>query len=138
MSTKKRKRIKVIISIIELILLITLLINRIQYTFIQFSECSQKINGRICSTETTISGNIKYCPVYKIEVDGNEYFHRRIFNSDSVTWKEGDVIEIRYNPSNPKQMYTLEEMKSHRSKGMVGIAGTILLGCMFFGVKLLK
>lgn len=122
----------------ELILLVVLLLNRIQYTFMKFDDCSQKISGTISSTETTISGNLKYYPVYEITVGGKKYYHKRIFKSDRVTWKVGDTVEMKYNPSNPNQMYALEEMKSHRSKEIVGIIGTLLLGLMFFGTKLLK
>lgn len=138
MSSQRNNRAKIsfmIISVFEAILLIAILINRIQYTFIQFDDCSENVIGNVYSTEKSISGNVKFYPVYKIEVEGKEYYHKRLFSSDNITWKIGEPVKMKYNPSNPRQVYTLEEIKSHRSRGLWGIVGTVALACFVFGVK---
>lgn len=127
-NERKRKTI----FIIEIILLVFLIIKDIQYISINFTQCTQSTNGRIVKTEETLSGSMKFYPVYQINVNGKLYKHTRLFSSDRKEWREGDIVEIKYNPQNPSQMYTIEEIESHNIRAISNIIGTILLACLMF------
>ena len=122
-----------IIYIILVIAYLVFLVNTIQFAFLKFDDCTEETQGTVTEIWNPLDGNGRYYPTFEITVDGKTYSHRQNFASRDGEWKEGDQVEIKYNPENPSKMYCQEEINRHKS----GLYAR-LLGVVIFGLMLLR
>lgn len=127
MNKKRKTKVIKILFAIELIGCFFLIINRVLYLNMDYTNCEIEIVGVVVKTEENISGNMSYFPVYEIEVEGKKYRHKRTFGSDKITWKIGDEIKIKYDLDNPNKMYCEEEKKWKNENAVSMLCGTIAI-----------
>ena len=135
--SKSRRRTygvgEAIVFIIIVIAYLVFLIHTIQFAFLKFDDCTEETKGTVTEIWNPLDGNGRYYPTFEITVDGKTYDHRQYFASRRGEWKEGDQVEIKYNPENPSKMYSKEEIDSHKS----ALKGR-LLAALIFGLMLLR
>lgn len=76
-------------------------------------QCSEKTTAVVTDNvkNTNNDGDTTFAPVYTFTVDGEIYNVQSEFSSSPAVYEIGDEAEIRYDPSNPKNIYDPKSVK---------------------------
>lgn len=117
-----------IVYIIILIPYLAFLVDSIQYGFLKFDDCTATVVGRVKEIRQCADGSNNYYPIFEMEVNSIVYTHRSKSVFKYGDWKEGDEVELKYNPQNPEKMVIQQEIDSHKNATIWNFVAAAIFG----------
>lgn len=119
---------KKLIFILLAVSWIIITIYKVPYIIMTFDDCTSVTEGIIIDTKSSeINGSTVYYPIYQINIGGEKYTHVSIYPENRKSWITGEKVVIKYNKRNPKEMYSQEEIETHKSGKIEVIIGLLIL-----------
>lgn len=127
-NIRRKKTKEIVVFSLELLAVILIVINRAPYIGTNYNDCTAETTGCIVRTvEKEANGSTRYYPIIRIDVKGKSYEHERVYGTNKKEWSEGDTVQIRFNPDNPKKMFMREEINTHKTRAFSMAAGILVI-----------
>lgn len=113
-----------------LVIIIMAIVVPIKMSYSLREKKFSKTNGRILKVEHDTEDKDQYFINYYEYLDASRNRLKGSFLSYGSKWKEGDVIEVYYNPNNPLQSFTRDEIENAKSapqKALLGFMALIVI-----------
>lgn len=115
MNSRDKKAARVILIVLSCIFLfIGIMFTIVSAVFLGVNnERKEKCTGQTEAVvirmvrESSSSGG-GYAPVFSFTVSGKEYVVKENFYSNPPKYSEGDIVDIRYDPDDPRNIYSDE------------------------------
>ena len=69
----------------------------------KYDRCTETTTGIVI--KNVINDDGAYAPIFRYEVDGQEYEDKSSFSTKPAKYDVGEEVEVHYNPDKPKEYY---------------------------------